>query len=395
MHCGIEFEYLLIDRTGPTAGRIRDFSNLPFTTIQPLLERRPGRGDPGLASGDLGIRSGYWYLEGDERFLPDGRFHTLAVKGVEIRTPPAEDVAQAVARLLAIEQQLSDQLAPHGLGLGIVGFNPLRAIYPFDPPLNPWQQALRQADRGYDGSHISTLSYGPDINLSLPGWTATHALAAARRLNRYAPYIVPFSFHSPFAAGALWPGYSRRSYERPRYRPAVKLYLGAAELTTWGPRSQLLYPARLPREEGRIEFKAFDALPSPRLLTALCHLLEGICLADELAAADEACDLPLYRRAALTGFDDPHIHTGAREVLACAKGALLRQGATTAVRALAPLEQLLAERRTPAHSLREQYCAGGAMYHEGGLVAAYEQELTTTRLPPSSSTPTSPLPAPP
>ncbi len=81
MRCGIEFEYLIVDTSGPAPGRIRDFSNLPFATIRDLLDDKPGRNDSGLATGDLGIRSGYWYLEGDERFHEDGRFRAIGGQG--------------------------------------------------------------------------------------------------------------------------------------------------------------------------------------------------------------------------------------------------------------------------------------------------------------------------
>ena len=161
MRCGIEFEYLIVDSGGPEPGRIRDFSNLAYEEIRPLLEDKPGRDDATLATGDLGIRSGYWYLEGDERFHDDGSFRTLVVKGVEIRTPPAPDVDRAIRSLVGIESQLAAVLARHGLGLAIAGFNPVCPRYDFDPPLNAWEVAERQRDRSYDGTHISTLSYGP------------------------------------------------------------------------------------------------------------------------------------------------------------------------------------------------------------------------------------------
>ena len=223
MHCGIEFEYLLIDLGGATPARLRDFSNLPFEQISAWLEDKPGRDDAELATGDLGIKRGYWYLEGNERFHDDGRFRTLDVKGVEIRTPPAADVETALQRLLAIETKLSAALARHGLGLAIAAFNPVRAPYAYDPPLNAWEAAMRAEHRAYDGSHISTLSYGPDINLSMPGWSNAQCLDATRKLQHYAPWIVPFSFASPFAHGRRWPGWSKRTHERAPLRPAVKI----------------------------------------------------------------------------------------------------------------------------------------------------------------------------
>lgn len=368
MHCGIEFEYLIVDTTGPTPGRIRDFSNLPFATIRDWLDDKPGRSDSSLATGDLGIRSGYWYLEGDERFHEDGQFRALAVKGVEIRTPPAPRVERAIQWLLDIEEQLSAALARQGLGLAIVGFNPLRARYDFDPPLNPWEQTLRETDRDYadDAAHVTTLSYGPDINLSQPGWTAEQSLDAARKLNHYAPYIVPFSFSSPFYNGQIWRGYSKRTHERAGLRPAVKLFLAPEVLADCAGRSRLVHPARLPGEEGRIEFKAFDAHPSLALLTACCHLLEGMCLAEDLTGRSEHTDVALYRRAALAGFNDAAIRDGASEVLGKASAALLWAGQSKAVAALSPLRTLLAERRTPAHDLVVAYQATGLMYKPGG-----------------------------
>lgn len=366
MRCGIEFEYLLVDIDGPLAGRIRDFGNLPYARIAAWLDDKPGRDDPALATGDLGIKSGYWYLEGDERFHADGRFRTLEVKGVEIRTPPAADVRGAVAQLLAIETRLAAQLAGHGLGLAIAAFNPRRAGYDFNPPLNPWEEELRRGCRAYDGSLISTLSYGPDINLSMPGWNARQSLDAARKLNHYAPWLVPFSFHSPFAAGVPWGGWSTRSFERCRVRPAVKLFLGERDLAALPERSALAAPARIPGEAGRIEFKAFDAMPTAELLAACCHLLVGVCLADGLAGRSEHTDHAHYQRAARAGFDDPAVAAGAREALEHAGRALHAAGDHEAADALHPLHVLLERRRTPAHDLLESWRRNGLMYRPGG-----------------------------
>ncbi len=379
MRCGIEFEYLIVDTAGPEAGRIRDFGNLPFAWISELLADKPGRDDPELATGDLGIKSGYWYLEGDERFHDDGRFRTLEVKGVEIRTPPATSVAGALDKLLEIEAQLAATLAEHGLGLGVVGFNPERPAYVFTPPLNPWEQQLRKAHRAYDGSQVSTLSYGPDINLSLPGWSAEQSLQASRRLNFYAPYILPFSFSSPFFAGRRWPGCSKRTFERAGRRPTVKLFLDDDALVRLAPTSRLVYPTRLASEAGRIEFKAFDAQPSFPLLAACCHLLEGICRSDQLPGQSEEIDVERYQRAAQAGFADQDLSAMAGEVLTKARAALDGAGKHAAAAALAPLDILLANRLTPAQALLDVHRQGGPRYKPGGLaVAAPQHALFTT-----------------
>lgn len=364
---GIEFEYLIVDADGPTRGRIRDYSNLDYTWISQVLADKPGRDDPALATGDLGIKAGYWYLEGDERFHADGSFSKLEVKGVEIRTPPENDVDAALDRLFAIEQVLAARLASQQLALGIVGFNPNHAVYDFDPPLNRWEVDLRDAQRSYDGSHISTLSYGPDINLSNAAWRTRDCIDIARKLNHYAPWIVPFSFSSPFHLGQAWNGPSKRSFERAALRPAVKIFLPPALALTWRAISPLVHAARLPGEAGRIEFKAFDAFPRPELLRAGCHLLEGICLASDLHGRSESCDLSAYRSAARFGFTDESTRAKASALLHSAKQALLNHGRHGAAAALAPFEALLASRRTPADELLDAWRNDGRLYRPGGL----------------------------
>jgi hypothetical protein len=369
MICGIEFEYMIIDMAGQEAGRIRDFGNLGFADFQALMTEKPGCGHPDLATGDLGIKSGYWYLEGDERFHEDGRFHEMAVKGIEIRTPPAPSVTEAIDLLLDIEDQLARKLAKHHLSLAIAGFNPLRSEYVFTPPLNAWEKRLRALHRSYDGSHISTLSYGPDINLSMPGWSIEESLDAAQKLNWYAPFIVPFSFSSPFFAGHPWHGYSKRTHARAPLRPAVKLYVAPDEQDKRLKESRLVYPARIPQEVGRIEFKAFDAHLSVNILKGCCHLLEGVCLATDLMGRSETSNVDLYQRAAIHGFGDKAILRGCGELLHKAKTALLRAGNTMEAHLLGPLEEMLSERITPAHFLLNNYKVTGKMYHAGGLGA--------------------------
>lgn len=368
MRCGIEFEYLLIDTQGPSAGRIRDFSNLTLSEISAMLGDKPGLTDARLARGDLGIRSGYWYLEGDERFAEDGEFRTLAVKGVEIRTPPEENVTAAVSTLLQLEAALAAQLAKHALGLAMAGYNPVREAYVHEPPLNAFEQKLRREEPAYDGSLVSTLTYGPDINLSLPGWSVDQCLDAARKLNWYAPYIVPFSFSSPYAEGKIWPGCSKRTWERASQRPAVKAYVFEQPEQLTRP---LMHEARSAHEHGRVEFKAFDATPSARLLSACSQLLVGLCLDEQLCRRSDDADIALYRRAAQHGFADPDVYAGAKEVFDRARLALSRAGDLEAVRGLEPLTDLLERRCTPAQDLLAKTQHGAPLYWPGGLADHY------------------------
>jgi hypothetical protein len=186
---------------------------------------------------------------------------------------------------------------------------------------------------------------------------------------------VPFSFNSPWYAGAPWHGWSRRTWMRCAHRPAVKLFVDRVEFPALARESILVRPARLPREIGRIEFKAFDAIPSLALLSACCHLLTGLCLDETLPGRSEHADVDLYRIAAVQAFEEAEIAHGARRVLAAAQYALEQAGWPAAANALAPLEYALTKRTTPANAL----LASGQRYQPGGL-AQHESDTLDLRV---------------
>lgn len=362
MKYGIEFEYLIIDQRGT----VRDFSNLPFAQISAMLADGPGRKDATLRTGDLGIKQGYWYLEGDERFDSDGRFATMAVKGVEIRTPPRESLEQSLASLIEIEKVLIRRLDEYDLGLAIAGFNPQRSEYRLTPPLNAFERAQRGDNPSFEAPAVTTLSYGPDINISSPAWSSAQTIEITRRLNHYSPFIVPFSFSSPFFAGAPWKGLSKRSFERSRFRPSARVFVAAGAQAG----SLLALPARQPSEIGRIEFKAFDAIPCLKRLKACAALVAGIALAEDLDGASDRWDTARHQKAALFGFDDDEIRRTAARVLEAAANALARAGEQNSADAVLSLACPLADHRTPAHQMIQHYHATGQMYRKGGLSEA-------------------------
>ncbi len=357
---GFEFEYALVTESGT----FRDFGDLDFDALQRALADGSGATDDGLVRGDLGIKSGYWYLEGDERFDADGTFTTMLVKGVEIRTPICSSTTEAADRLVELEEDIARRLAPLGLRLGLVGFNPVREAYVLDPPLNEWEQQMRAEHREYDHAEVSNLSYGPDINLSFPGLSAAQVVEVTRRLTYYSPFMVPFSFSSPFHAGARWRGPSKRTYERTWRRVAARCFVSPPA----GAEPTMVHAPRIPREEGRIEFKAFDAFLSRDLLLAGAALTLGVCLADDLPGLADRPSRDLHQRAATAAFADPEIAAGAHQVLDSARRALAeRAGLRHELGHLDGLDQLLSEGRTPADSLLDAYARTGLMYHPEGL----------------------------
>jgi hypothetical protein len=349
MKFGIEAEYALVRPDG----RFADFTNTDYAEVRALLDPLPDYRHPELRVGDAGIRVKNWYAEGDERFDQSGRSTGLAVKGVEIRTPVCAAVAESVASLEKLRAMLKAEVGAQGWSLAAIGFNPCTAAY--QPEYAQWEKDFHASHAANALPEISTLSYGPDFNFSRDGVGPEAAVETARRLTYYSPWIVPFSFSSPFVGGALWEGLSYRTYRRTGLRPAALAHLAGG------------YPHSLAKEadplsqHGRIEFKAFDMVADDRLLAELFQLVLGIALADARDVPGTA-DLPDRRRhqmVAVTGFDDADVRREAARLVEVARAALRQRGQSEA---FALLEDMLASRRTPAHPMRERFARTGSLF---------------------------------
>jgi hypothetical protein len=343
---GLEAEYAL----RRPDGRFADFTNTDYSEVRPLIAGLPDYRHPELRVGDAGIRVKNWYVEGDERFDENGRSTGLAFKGIEIRTAVFPTIAESIQSLKTLRAMLDAELEARGWSRLTIGFNPSTPSY--EPDYAPWERQFQASHIAHQLPEISTLSYGPDLNFSCARDTPAEVLERVRRLTFYSPWIVPFSFSSPFFAGGLWEGLSYRTHRRTGARPAALAHLS-------GPNDHpLVREADPPSQHLRIEFKAFDMVADDRLLAELFHLVFGIAIADPraLPAAADLPDARLHRHVALTGFDDDDVHREAAKVVAAAKEALAAAGHPSD---LPLLEEMLALRRTPAHLMRENFMRTG------------------------------------
>ena len=343
---GIEAEFALVHRERGFC----DFTNLGFAEAQRVVDRLPDFGDADLTRGDLAVKLTRWYVEGDERFGPDGTFLLCVPKGLETRTPPRAGIAAVVRQLAEQTESLTAAAAVDGFRLASIGRNPFRDYRPA-PTYNAWERAMRVRRPEYAGPEAYMVGYGPDLNLSHPDWTPGRALDVGQKLTALSPCLVPFSFSSPFAGGRV-AALSARTLIRAPLRPSVRVFLADP-----GP-GPPAYRARIPAEVGRIEFKAFDALPDPALYPALLALLAGLALDRSLPARADRPDVAAHERAARSGFEDPVIHADAAAAVAAAGRAL---AGTAEAGLLAPLREMLDLRRTPAHAMIETYLRTGTI----------------------------------
>lgn len=346
---GIEAEYALVREDGSFC----DYTNTSYEELSPLLNKLPDHHDPELFVWDKGIKIKNWYVEGDDRLNNEGELIGFAVKGIEIRTPALKSVAEAFESLDSLRSELRSVLKPAGFSLTSIGFNPSRKEYA--PEYSNWELEYRSKRPAYKLSEISTLSYGPDLNFSFPEWNTEEVLNAARRLTYYSPYIVPFSFSSPFHNNNVWHGLSYRTFNRTGPRPAALAHLLEQQ------RSPLSRVPKVPAQEGRIEFKAFDMVQDEELLKELFYFVVAIALAPEklLPGKSDVPDRALHQEAALHGFESKAIEAGASLLMPIAQDVLKQYGYPNL---LPRLDNMLVSKRTPAHDMLETYAVTGKFF---------------------------------
>jgi hypothetical protein len=336
-----------------------DFSCTQFADFNQIIEQFPAYAEDyaQLRIGDAGIKKKRWYIEGFERFSEDGKVIDCVPKGIEIRTTIHSSIQGAIAELSESFALLCKVASQYGFTPVLISFNPQQGKYEPQPPLNRYESERRQSSPEKQTAYLPMLTYGPDLNLSIAGSSTDQMIDMGQKLTFYSPFIVPFSFSSPFFEGELWHGLSMRTYMRTGVRPAAMVFLEAPEdLIKSNP--SLTKIARVPAEVGRIEFKAFDSCDDFQLYAALLALLKGMLLDRSLLERAIVPDSELHRVAAVDGFMNETIYQGATQVLQVAEQALTNDCDR---QLLQPLWHLLKHRQTPAHALIRAFQQYGSL----------------------------------
>lgn len=349
---GIEHESALLRPDG----RFADFTNTEFEEMQAIVDALPRNESdyPSLRVGDAGIKVKRWYVEGFERFAPDGRLLRCDPKGIELRTTIHDSIEAALAALKADHELFAARAAERRFQPVAIGHNPVQPGYRIEPDLNEWERAHRMSSPEDRTAYLHMTTYGPDLNLSWVRCDEEQAVDAAAKLTYYSPCLIPLSFSSPFFGGERWDGLSVRTHVRTGLRPAALAFVRNPALLVDSDPS-LTQPARIDAEAGRVEFKAFDVCPDLDLYGDLLSLLAGLLLDDTLPGRRTTPDADLHRRSARLGFDDPEIREGAEEALRAAQAALPEAADRARV---ARLRDRLEARTCPAKGMIARYEAG-------------------------------------
>ncbi|TMC22677.1 MAG: glutamate--cysteine ligase [Chloroflexi bacterium] len=360
---GIEHEVAFLNR----AGQFADFVSTSFAEFDSIVADLPlyATDYPQLRIGDAGIKRKRWYIEGYERFNHAGQVIDCPPKGIEIRTTVHNTIRGAIDELHTSFRLLREKAMQAGFTPVLTSFHPYCTEFVPDPPLNAYEEKRRHNSPEKRTAFIPLLTYGPDLNLSCQGLDSNALIEIARKLTYYSPYIIPFSYSSPFFRGDLWEGLSIRTVMRTGRRPVALVFLAdRADLLHSDP--SLTKLARLPAEVGRIEFKACDSCDDFAIYAGLLALLKGLILDTTLTGRATVPDADFHQVSARQGFAHDDIAAGALTVLQAAQHAL---GTDEDTQFLAPLAAMLHQRVTPAHNIVATFQATGSI--EATLCQSY------------------------
>jgi hypothetical protein len=352
---GIEHEVAFLN----AEGKFADFSCTTFADFQQIIDKLPIYPDDHLQLrvGDAGIRSKRWYIEGFERFADSEQVIDCLAKGIEIRTTIHTSIQGAITELNQSFQLLREVAASFGFSPVLISFNPYNCLFEPKPPLNDYEIKQLQTYPDEQTANIYMVTYGPDLNISVADLEIEQVIDMGRKLTYYSPYIVPFSYSSPFYDGNLWEGLSVRTFIRTGKRSAALVFVEEQEQLIKSVPS-LTKVARLSAEIGRIEFKSCDSCDDFTIYAGLLALLKGLILDQTLLGRATVPDCNLHQISAKSGFDNPEIFDNANQILKAAKSALGEDPDTVF---LNRLQVILSQRSTKSHQLIEAFNLGGSM----------------------------------
>ncbi|WP_088243475.1 glutamate-cysteine ligase family protein [Calothrix rhizosoleniae] len=352
---GIEHEVSFINQMGKFA----DFNQTNFADFNQIVERLPTYSTdyPQLRIGDAGIKKKRWYIEGFERFSESANVTDCIPKGIEIRTTIHTDIKTAIQELSESFDLLCEVAAQFGFSPVLVSFNPFHSSFQPQQPLNNYEIQRRKASPEKQTAHIPMLTYGPDLNISVAQLSYEDVIDIGRKLTYYSPYIIPFSYSSPFYEGDLWSGLSVRTFVRTGKRPAAMVFVEKNEQIIKSVPS-LTKIARIPAEVGRIEFKAFDSCDDFSIYAGLLALLKGLILDKSLLGRAVIPDAALHQLSAQKGFHDEDIFNHSQAILQAAENALAQD---LDIQYLQPLKMMLQTKVTKADWMIQKFKQMGSI----------------------------------
>ena len=327
MRIGIEHEFVFKDRVG----NYLDFENTEYSLFKKIVDAFPyiENDDKYFDCKSLEHKPKRCYVEGFERYDLDGNLTETIPKGLEIRTLPHTAVNTIIDEFTSTYTQMINSAASFGLYPLLTSCHPYKILNTFSQPLNDTEKTLR-TEKQLDIACKSMFLHGLQINISMSDLSKSEMIDLVQKVIYYTPFIIPYSFSSPFYNGKRFEGLCYRSYFTAEAREVVKLHDRNGTYV--------------------LEFGGFDACGDAQLLKLLLLLFKGLLLDKTLTKRALSQDAERMKQSSIKGFEDKMIKEEGLIVLNAAKAALKEEGD-----ALEYLETMLQTNDSYAARMKQSY----------------------------------------
>jgi len=292
MKMGVEHEFVFKD----DRGTYLDFETAEYSIFQKIINEFPyfENDDTFFDCKSLEQKPKRCYIEGFERYDINGKLIETVPKGLEIRTLPHTNIDTVIKDFTNSYTCLMRSAEKFGFSPLLTSIHPFKSSVHFKKPLNRAEIALR-TDEELTIATDALLWHGIHINVSISSASKEQMTDLLQKVNYYAPYIIPFSFSSPFHDGKVFDGLSYRTYRKAKTRKVIQLQNRKGVYV--------------------LEFRGFDSCGDVKLLKSLLLLYKGLLLDKSLKQRASFQNPELLEHSALKGFEDETIRKEGLNVL--------------------------------------------------------------------------------
>jgi len=328
---GIEHEFVFIDQ----AGRYLDAENSDYELFQSIVDGFP------LVPGDDAVfeckslekQPKRCYVEGFEEHAPNGQVTRTLPKGIEIRTLPHTSIKDVVTEFQISYSKIMKVAKRRGLSPVLTSRHPFKSSFSRNLANDSVESAVR-TEQQINIAIPAMFSHGLHVNVSMDDYSLMEMEDQVQKLHFYVPFLIPYSFSSPFYEDKDFMGLCSRNYFRAGTRQMTELHQRNGAIV--------------------LEFRAFDACGDEQLLTALLTLFKGFLLDKTLTERSSHQSEERLKQSSVHGFADPFIKREGRLALNAAKLALAEEAPE-----LELLEVMLEKNDSYAARMKRRYFESG------------------------------------
>ncbi len=289
---GIEQELIFVNEKN----EILDFTNSTYFQFKKIVDEFP------FYEGDekyfhiksTEIKPKRCYIEGFELHDEKGNIKETIPKGLEIRTTPHSNIQNLIEELKISLNLVKKITSKYGMYPILISYHLLRSKFEISEKILEHEKKFRTL-REFKIAIESMLTFGMHVGISSKNWDEETLINIKEKLNYYLPFIIPFSFSSPFFEGKEFGGECYRNYFRANFCPLVEI--------------------RKIGEQKYVEFKPYDSVESEEVLKGLIYLLKGVILDKDLTNYSVNQNSDLIKKSSLYGFKNEFIKKEATNIL--------------------------------------------------------------------------------